>query len=324
MATVPSDLVQHRRDVLATTGLSGNAVGIAPDLSHLDTGGYHCGRRDCAAIGRFTPPATAHVGSRTQDYSLRLLRDRTVDSNDASAMDIGSDWPRGGRAAWLRFNRLIVADLRAGNPALAAVRAVNVTLDGTTRLRFDREHGWVQETSKDTVRTHTHVEYYRDTVGRRQIAFDRITQLMRAAIGGAQPAPTPAPAPEDDDMTGWNTPLGQGPNHDYADQYPATAIGWTWAGVDAANAKLAVVTQQLTDLTAAFQALAVGDSSIDTAAVIAHIDERSAAVDEALAEHDRRVEQMQQQLGRVLEFARANLSPAELEQLEALAHPAAA
>lgn len=327
MTSVPADLDRHRDDVLVITGLAGNAVGIAPDKRHLKGGGFHVGRHDIAALGKYHGPATSHIGNRTEDYSVRLFRDRVVDSNDSSALDVGDNWPHGGRAAWLRYNRLLVADLRAGHPALATIRAVNVTLDGTTRLRFDREHGFVQETSTDTVGTHTHHEWYRDTIGRRQPSFDRLCQLMRAAIAGTTAPTAPARNTEDDDMQGWNTPLGQGPvGEHYAKEYPATALAWMWKALDNAQAMLAVLTQQLADLTAAMAALAAGGSNADTGAIIATINARTNDLAGLVKAQNTQIDTLHKQLDAVLTAAEANLSPAELEMLHAAAAavPAAA
>src|SRR5215213_56372 len=103
MTSSPADLDTFRTStVIPLTGLSGNNVGIAPDASHLAGGGYHVGCEDIQAISRWNT-----------DYSTRQTRDRLDGTNLASAMDIGDDWPRGGRAAWLRFNNLLVAQLRA-------------------------------------------------------------------------------------------------------------------------------------------------------------------------------------------------------------------
>lgn len=319
MTSVPPDLSNHRQTVLRVTGLPGNAVGIAPNQSHKKTGGYHCSRADCAAIGKFHGPATSRIGSRTEDYSVRLLRDRVVTGDDSAALDVGSEWRNGGRAAWLRYNHLLVADLRAGNPALAAIRAVNVTLDGHTKLRFDREHGFAQESSADTVDGHTHHELYRDTVGRRQPTFDRLTQLMVAAIAGAAPAPTPTQDPEDD-MTGWNTPLGQGPvGEHYAKEYPATALAWLWKGQDNAQAALATLLQQVTDLTTAIAAFAAGGSNADTGAIIAAINARTSDLAGLVTAQGIQIDTLHKQLDAVLTVAEANLSPAELEMLHAAA-----
>src|SRR5689334_21277151 len=109
MTIAPADLLALRTTVLSLTGLSGDAVGIVGDGAHQKTGGYHEGHDVLTAIGRYHPPATSHTGSSTEDYSCRLLRDRRGLTVEASAMDIGYQWPHGGSAAWLRFNNALVA-----------------------------------------------------------------------------------------------------------------------------------------------------------------------------------------------------------------------
>jgi len=181
VSSAPADLLGFRTGVRSRTGLAAAEVGIVGDGAHARTGGYHEGRDVLVSIGRYHPPATAHVGDAGEDYSARKLRDRTGLSLSSSAVDIGSAW-RQGHGVWLRFNVLLVAALHGGDPALAAVRAVNFTVDGATKHRTDREHGWAVEDSTDTVLTHTHVEFYRDTEGRRAQCLDRLLKLIDAAI----------------------------------------------------------------------------------------------------------------------------------------------
>lgn len=195
--TIPSALASHRQRMMAKTGLKGDAYGIAPNEAHKEGGGYHCGLKDCQNIGKFHPPAISHVGSGTEDYSVRQLRDRGVGGNAASAEDIGYHWPNGGDAAWLRFNNLLVARLQAGEQKLRAVREINFSPDGKQRKRWDALHpeaGIVNST--DTVTIHTHIGYWRDTDGQeaRLEAFARIEQIADAAIENR-----PLPAPEDDE-----------------------------------------------------------------------------------------------------------------------------
>ena len=198
MSSAPADLLGFRAGVQSRTGLAATAVGIVGDGAHARTGGYHEGLDVLTSIGRYHPPATSHVGSSVEDYSARKLRDRTGLTNSASAVDIGSAW-RQGHAAWLRFNVLLVDALHAGDPALAAVRAINYTVDGATKHRTDREHGWAVEDSTDTVLTHTHVEFYRDTEGRRGACLARLLELMDTAItGGSVPTQTDAYAANGD------------------------------------------------------------------------------------------------------------------------------
>lgn len=174
MTSAPADLLGFRADVRTVTGLGAVEVGIAPDPAHLSTGGYHVGVEDIQRIGRWD-----------RDYSTRQRRDRLDGTNTASAVDIGDNWPRGGRAAWLRFNNLLYAEMRDHPERLPALRAINVSLDGTAKRRYDQMHradGLI--VSKDTVDSHTHLSFWRDTIGRRKTTLDRIVQLARTAITG--------------------------------------------------------------------------------------------------------------------------------------------
>jgi hypothetical protein len=194
MTNPPADLLGFRQTMMSICGFGSAAdVGIVGDGAHQRTGGYHEGKDVITSIGRYHGPPASHVGSPVEDYSARNARDRRGLTDSASGVDVGDDWPNGGRKAWLRFNNAFVTALHAGDPALAAIRAVNYSPDGTAKKRTDREHGWAVEPSTDTVNIHTHIEWYRDTEGSRQASFDRIAQLARAAISGT---PAPAPTPE--------------------------------------------------------------------------------------------------------------------------------
>jgi hypothetical protein len=168
----PADLVQLQKAILKATGLSANAVGIKGDKKHAEKGvSYHLGKDQ---IKRAKNP-----------YSVRLQRDVKGLTNAASAMDIGDDWPRGGREAWKRFNNLLVAALQAGDPALGTIRATNFSPDGSERKRADRQKAFRVEGSDDNVEIHTHIEWYRDTEGQRAGACTtRIVELIEQAITG--------------------------------------------------------------------------------------------------------------------------------------------
>ncbi len=177
MTNAPADLLGLRSTLESLTGLSPVDVGIVGDAAHARSGGYHIGRSGLAAAGVWS-----------SDYSVRLTRDRSGATESASAMDVGAGW-RQGRGTWLKWNSLFANALRSGDPALAAVRAINYSPDGSTKWRIDREQGFRTESSGDTVDIHTHIEWYRDTEGRRQQSLDRIAALARQAITG-QVAPT--------------------------------------------------------------------------------------------------------------------------------------
>jgi hypothetical protein len=165
---------------LAVTGLSGNAIGIAADAAHLLSGGYHAGALDLRHINAVTK----------DDYSIRQPRDRRQYMfdleqvvNAASATDIGSPWPRGGRPAWIRFNMLLRLQLGARDPLLSAVRGINYTEpDGSVR-RYDV---MTRLESSSTDRDHTHIEFWRDTIATtaRRATLNRITEIMIAARDG--------------------------------------------------------------------------------------------------------------------------------------------
>lgn len=177
MTNAPADLLGLRSALESLTGLSPVDVGIVGDAAHARSGGYHIGRGGLVAAGVWS-----------SDYSVRLTRDRNGATESASAMDVGAGWHEG-RGTWLKWNNLLANALRSGDPALAAVRAINYSPDGSTKWRIDREQGWRTESSGDTVDIHTHIEWYRDTEGRRQQSLDRIAALAQQAITG-QVAPT--------------------------------------------------------------------------------------------------------------------------------------
>lgn len=220
MSNPPDDLLRLRSRLAAETGVPDGDIGIVADPSHLSSGGYHCGGLDLRRIN-----AVAR-----DDYSIRQARDRAYynfeiahGSNLASAMDVGDDWPRGGRSAWIRFNNLLRAQLGARDPALAAVRGINYTPNGTSKRRFDSlTH---QETSTtDTVTWHTHIEWWRDTVATvaRARSIDRIVQIAIAARDN-QPLTT-----EGDDMF-LRTPNGS--IYLAAGAKPVSVSSTEWAGV---------------------------------------------------------------------------------------------
>jgi hypothetical protein len=187
MTDAPTDLHGFVDQIRAVCGFTDpNEVGMLPNQAHLSSGGYHCGVQNIRDIGRYD-----------KDYSTRQGRDR-IGGNTASAVDIGDNWPHGGRAAWLRFNNTLVAQLRAGDPALSALRGVNFSPDGTARKRYDSNNpGQGVINSTDTVTIHTHLEFWRNTAGTagRAQTLARVVQLAQAAIGGA---PTPTPTTQGD------------------------------------------------------------------------------------------------------------------------------
>jgi hypothetical protein len=172
MTNAPADLLGLRTRLQELTGLSAVDVGIVGDDRHARSGGYHIGRSGLAAAGVWDT-----------DYSVRLTRDRTGATESSSAMDVGAGWKQG-RAVWLKWNNLLANACRSGEPALMMIRAINYSPDGKLRWRIDRQTAWRTESSSDTVDVHTHIEWYRDTEGRRQACLDRIAALAQQAITG--------------------------------------------------------------------------------------------------------------------------------------------
>jgi hypothetical protein len=265
MTNAPADLLSLHAAIMRRTGLTAVEVGIVGDAAHGGRG-YHEGRTDLTRAGVINT-----------DYSVRLARDRAGLTESASAMDIGANWRTGGRAAWLRFNALFVADLHANNPALAAVRATNYSPDGTARRRTDREAGWSVVSSSDVVDIHTHIEWYRDTEGRRQASLDRIDALIAAAIAN-QPASKGTDMLED-------SPFGQDAGFGVLALLSGAdptgrkdrAPNWLAEQVRALVAGLATNATRDAATLAAIQALASGGTSIDTKAVIDAINAAGAA-----------------------------------------------
>lgn len=184
MTNAPADLLSLRSGVRSRTGLSADDTGIIGDDHHEC--GYHIGLTALLNRGCYHPGRSA--GDEREDYSVRLDRDRHGLTESASAFDLGSAWSSsaGGRAAWLRFNQVFLSELRAGNAELAAIRAVNISTDGSTKHRYDRQSGFAVQSTADSVLQHTHTEFYRDTEGTqvRARAIAEILRLVDFAIHG--------------------------------------------------------------------------------------------------------------------------------------------
>jgi hypothetical protein len=178
----PADLLAFRTAVMDACGFVDPVeVGIKGDVAHAIRGGYHISGNDIAATGRFN-----------EDFSTKRARDHFLPNSNASAVDIGDNWPNGGRAAWLRFNNLVLFDLVNHPAELTTVRAINCSTDGSNRKRYDRANasdGVINST--DTVTIHTHLEWWRDTVGHRSADLARLLQHVNTAIYGVTPPATP-------------------------------------------------------------------------------------------------------------------------------------
>jgi hypothetical protein len=209
MAVADPDLDRFRHDFAAIVGVPVSDVGMLPDADHLAGGGYHCGRKDLISIGKFHPPPASRVGSSSEDYSARQLRDRNALDDRAAAVDIPDGWGNGGNTAWIAFNNMVLAEMQRASPALAALRGMNFTPDGKVKRRYDtnsRAAGVIVST--DTVLWHTHLEFWRDMLGTAVLrqALNRLLALARAAVAGK---PAPPEGEDDDDMgaTQWDIPI---------------------------------------------------------------------------------------------------------------------
>jgi hypothetical protein len=170
------------------------------------------------------------------------------------------------------------------------VRAVNISLDGKAKRRYDqlhRDQGLIAST--DTVDTHTHCEFWRDTEGNRQATLDRMVALMRAAVAGTTPPPATTGGNDMGTLEG-----DQARRLTNLDQFVfaivngdpvahgVTSPGWT--GSDRPVWLTAKVSEIAADAKAsrlAVEALSAainkGGGSVDSAAIIAHMDQLAAS-----------------------------------------------
>jgi hypothetical protein len=186
----PPDLLNFRSRFMTETGLTDPVeVGIVGDQAHEERGGYHISGNGINDAGRFST-----------DYSTKRTRDHFLPNPYASAVDLGDDWPRGGRDAWIRFGNNVLWDIMHTN-LMPSIRAINVSTNGTNKKRYDRANagdGLIDST--DTVTIHTHLEFWRDTEGTAQRATDlnrliahvkvaRDGISMEEALGNPPPSP---------------------------------------------------------------------------------------------------------------------------------------
>ncbi|GIF69466.1 hypothetical protein Ais01nite_75010 [Asanoa ishikariensis] len=172
----PADLVEVQRDVKALIHIPFNALGILGDTDHADGGtSYHLGRNQL----------------RDDAYSLTQSNRDKHASNAASAFDLGNEWrfeaandtaaKKRAQKAFLRFNHLYVAALKAKVPGTEDIREIIYTPDGDEVKTFDvlkiRSGGDLNH------RTHTHTSFFRDSEGRRDGAYRKLMlRLLRQAI----------------------------------------------------------------------------------------------------------------------------------------------
>lgn len=172
MTYAPADLLAVRQFLLSSTGLSGGAVGIVGDPAHMTGGGAHLGNDDLARIGKLD-----------SDYTKRESPRDRPGTNAASAIDIGAWSGRRGAAqvTFLEFNARLVAACRNGDPRAADIREVIYTPDGSTVRRWDRLG--IRSTGDSSHLYHTHVTRFRDAEGR-AAADGNLLGLIKAIIEG--------------------------------------------------------------------------------------------------------------------------------------------
>ncbi len=272
MTYAPADLLAVRQFLLASTGLSGDAVGIVGDPAHMAGGGAHLGNDDLASIGKLN-----------SDYTKRESPRDRPGTNAASAIDVGAWAGRRGPAqvTFLEFNARLVAACRNGDPRAADVREVIYTPDGRVVQRWDRLGK--RSTGDSSHLYHTHVTRFRDAEGR--AADDgNLLGLIKAIIEGDD-----VNAEQDMLLKGdaWRTHTIINDE----ERVPANASGSVAGQPNLLRARLvgleAKVDQLLTAAVAdavrdaatkaVLDALAAGGTSVDTAAVIARINEVAAA-----------------------------------------------
>lgn len=250
MTYAPDDLLAVRRYVLTQTALPGDAVGIVGDPAHASTGGYHEGNDDLARAGRLT-----------SDYSKRQSSRDRPGSNAASALDNG-DFDHGGKTL-RQLSQFLVARCVAGDPRCRDIREIIYTPDGQSVRRWDALG--MSTTGDSSHLYHTHTSFFRDSEGRRD-RLDNYLGLLVEFFEGAKMAFTPdqeALLLDAANITKYNVR--------------------PWLGdLSAAEAARAAADKARDDantaaITALADAIKAGGGNIDTAAVLARINEVAAA-----------------------------------------------
>jgi hypothetical protein len=173
----PSDLVAVQGDVQSLIHIPLNSLGILGDTDHVEGGdSYHLGKDQLSAHASY---------SRTESS-----RDNHP-SNAASAFDIGNGWRLGDASdkaaklaaeqAFLRFNSIYVAALKAKVEGTEDIREIIYTPEGATVKRLDVLG--IRTTGDDRHLTHTHTSFFRDSEGRRAGTYRTLLLgLIRQAI----------------------------------------------------------------------------------------------------------------------------------------------
>ena len=156
MTNAPSDLLDLRHKLMAMTGVTDPAeIGIVGDDAHDN--GYHLGVQTIKNRGNYP----------TTDYSTRQIRDR-VGGYTASAMDVTLAWRIGGRAKAIAWSNTLANHVKAGH--IPEIRGINWMNTAGNKRRYDALSG-VETSTSDTVDIHTHIEWWRNTEGRRNFTL---------------------------------------------------------------------------------------------------------------------------------------------------------
>lgn len=145
----PDDLYAIHIYIRHMTGLPADAVGVVGDTSHRSSGGYHVGN-----------DTLSNIGKKDSDYSKRESGRDRPGTNAASAIDLGSAFPR-----WMEFNNAFLSSLKSGDGRLADVREFIYTLDGKNVRRWDRLG--IRSTGDSSHLSHSHISMFRNSEGRR-------------------------------------------------------------------------------------------------------------------------------------------------------------
>lgn len=165
----PDDLKAVQAYCQRQTGQPWASLGIVH--STPQGGGYHEGQDLLAAAGRAPGPDYpdsdySYADARTvapTPYGRDLATAATLagDANAASAFDLGGAFPR-----FLELNNWLVGRCNAGDPRCRDIREVIYTPDGKVVRRWDAT-GQQDNAGDSSHLSHTHISFFRDSLGRR-------------------------------------------------------------------------------------------------------------------------------------------------------------
>lgn len=275
MSYAPAPLIAARKFYIDTLKQAGYtidplSVGIIGDDSHANSGtSYHLGKD----------------ALRSDAYSIvESSRDRNGLTNAAAALDLGKfRITVGGKVYDLPHLSLwLVAQCKAGAADVADIREVIYSPDGTTVKRWDRLG---KRTTGDSSHTeHTHESWFRDSENRDKMAHLRryFTEIgvIDVAIDGADLKAiwqtdglvnTPSNA-TDRDTNSFRTPAEALTNIEYHTRNVAALLA-SYASAEAArDAGVSETLKALMNL------VVQGGGDIDSAAVLAKLDEVKATI----------------------------------------------